>query len=470
MAMNIGTRREPLWDYTLVDKDKTTATLSVNHPERRQMVFKADKYWEGEGGTYACIVPDDDGYKFYYDGSGRHTYDPYTLKLNENCAVSCYVNTPDGVHFERENLGIYGDTNVILKDTWETRCGFMVFKDKNPLCPPEERYKGVQRIEKGGGDFTKSGALATFVSADGIHFTEKEITIDEQGKFDSANVAFYDKEDGLYKIIHRDFENGNIRALRLRTSKDFKNWDDRGFFKYDDGQTIQMYTNNVQKYRRAPHVYIGLPVRYVERLKWNENYDYLPDKEYRASKCYEPNYPRWGLALTDSLFMTSRDGVNWHRFDEAFCDGGYEKSGRWLYGDGYFAYGMIDGEDEHYLYSFEKGTSDAACELWQHAIRFDGFASFKAKYSGAEVVTKPFIFEGNELSINFRTSAAGSIYVVIEDESGNAARSIEIFGNNIDRKVKFNKSLEAFAGKNVTIKFKMRDAEIYSFKFGFKAE
>lgn len=469
MAINIGTRREPLWDYTLVDKEKTTATLSVNRPERKECVFKADKYWEGDGGTYVCIVKDEDGYKFYYDGNGRFPYNPYTLKLNENCIVSCLVKSRDGIHFERENFGIFGDTNIVLKDPMEPRCGFMVFKDESPDCLPEERYKGVQRIEKGGGEFAKSGALATYVSPDGIHFTEKCITIDEQGKFDSANVAFYDKEDGLYKIIHRDFEEGEVRALRFRTSKDFKIWDDRGFFRYDDGKVFQMYTNNVQKYSRAPHIYIGLPVRYVERLKWNENYDYLPDKEYRASKCYEPNYPRWGLALTDALFMCSRDGVNWHRFDEAFADGGYERHGNWLYGDSYFAYGMIDGDDEHYLYTFEKGNGEA-CEIWRHTIRFDGFASFKAPYSGAELTTKQFVFEGDELSINFRTSAAGSIYAEITDDDGNSAKSIEIFGNNVDRRVKFDKPLSEFSGKNVTMKFKMRDAEIYSLKFDYASK
>lgn len=464
MVINIGCRREPLWDYTLVDKEKTTATLSVNHPERRGSIFKADEYWEGGGGTYLCVVKDDGKYRFYYDGNGRAPCNPYTGHLNENSGVVCYAESEDGIHIRRDNLGIYGDNNIILKDPMEPRCGFMVFRDENPDCPPEERYKGITRYERGNrGNFAECGALITLVSGDGIHFTEKGVTIDERGKFDSANVAFFDSEDGIYKIIHRDFEDG-IRALRLRTSTDFKSWDDRGFFKYDDGETFQMYTNNVQKYSRAPHVYIGLPVRYVQRGDWTENYSQLPSPEYRRGKMYKPYFTRCGLAVTDCLFMTSRDGVNWHRFDEAFADAGYEASDNWIYGDAYFGYGMIDGDGEHYLYTFEK-ENHVANHIVLHAIRFDGFASFKAPFSGALVETRPFIFEGDSLSINFRTSAAGSIYVTLSDECGNCVRSCEIFGNSVDRRVPFGVDISSFVGKPVTLKFEMKDAEIYSFKF-----
>lgn len=463
MAINIGTRREPLWDYTLVDKDKTTATLSVNHPVKQEVVFTAGKFWEGGAGTYSCVINDDGKLRLYYDGNGRYTYNQHSKHLNENSTVVCYAESEDGIEFKRSVLDIYGDNNIILKDPMEPRCGFMVFRDDNPNCKPEERYKGITRYEKGNrNDFKQCGALMTLVSSDGIHFTDKGVTIDERGKFDSANVAFWDKEDGLYKIIHRDFENG-LRALRLRTSTDFENWDDRGFFKYDDGENFQMYTNNVQKYSRAPHVYIGLPVRYVERLEWTENYDRLPDVEVRKAKMYRPHYIRTGTAITDCLFMTSRDGLNWHRFDEAFYDGGYESTGNWLYGDGYFTYGIIDGDGEHYLYSFDKSNLRAN-QLVRYTIRFDGFASFKADYKGAVVETKPFVFDGDELSLNFRTSAAGSIYATLSDEEGNSIRSYEIFGNNVDRRV-FCGELDSFKGKNVTLKFEMADAEIYSFKF-----
>ena len=39
MAINIGNRREPLWDFFLVDEEKTTATLSVNKLQELGPVF-----------------------------------------------------------------------------------------------------------------------------------------------------------------------------------------------------------------------------------------------------------------------------------------------------------------------------------------------------------------------------------------------------------------------------------------------
>ena len=112
--------------------------------------------------------------------------------------------------------------------------------------------------------------------------------------------------------------------------------------------------------------------------------------------------------------------------------------------------------------NLEKG---APSRLMRYSIRQDGFASFKAPYSGATLVTKPFVFEGDSLLINFRTSAAGNVYITLRDEDGNEAKSCELFGNAIDRRVSFDKPISDFAGKAVRMEFKMSDAEMYSFKF-----
>ena len=59
------------------------------------------------------------------------------------------------------------------------------------------------------------------------------------------------------------------------------------------------------------------------------------------------------------------------------------------------------------------------------------------------LVTKPLIFEGSELRLNFSTSAYGYIYVSVLDDNGNAlsdGESVEVFGDNIDRRVIFPES------------------------------
>ncbi|MBR6499617.1 MAG: hypothetical protein IKT23_08035, partial [Clostridia bacterium] len=108
--------------------------------------------------------------------------------------------------------------------------------------------------------------------------------------------------------------------------------------------------------------------------------------------------------------------------------------------------------------------------LNRYEIRKDGFACYMADGYEKELVTKPLVFDGSELHLNFATSAFGYIYVSVLDENGNelsGGESVEVFGDNIDRRVVFPEgfALEAFAGKAVRLRFRMRDAKLFSMKF-----
>ena len=51
-------------------------------------------------------------------------------------------------------------------------------------------------------------------------------------------------------------------------------------------------------------------------------------------------------------------------------------------------------------------------------LRIDGLTSLNAPYSGGQMVTKPFIFKGEQLDINYSTSAAGHIAIEIQNADG----------------------------------------------------
>ena len=54
------------------------------------------------------------------------------------------------------------------------------------------------------------------------------------------------------------------------------------------------------------------------------------------------------------------------------------------------------------------------------------------------------------------------------DEEGNELegyKSIKIFGDSVERKVKFEKNLADLAGKPVRLKIELHDCDLYSFKF-----
>lgn len=467
MAINIGNRREPLWDYFLIDKECSDAILSVNHPTKGEIVYNFDGPCEGDA-YYPTVTRVGDKWRIYY-GSGQGAKFLDNGKLDESDIHVCVIESEDGINWTRPVVGKYGENNMILKHPTEPRDNLSVFVDTNPSCPKDRRYKGLVRVEDGCKVFAQGGALACYASSDGLNFERVEDASREPGKFDSLNTAYYDEREDVYKLYHRDFLDGK-RAIRYKTSKDFLNWKDEGIITFDDEEKIQLYTNNIKQYNRAPHVQIGFPVRYTERTEWTDNYEQMPDLEFRKSLLDNKDYKRCGLALTDSLFMTSRDGLHWHRFHEAFLAPSEEKPYEWKYGHCYLSHGFVEADNELYFYVVERrrhlgNRIEAPSQLRKYSVRLDGFASFKTDFKGAKVVTRPLIFSGSELSINFKTSAAGSIYVKITDEDGNTAKSIEIFGNNVDRRVAFDQPLSSFAGKSVVIEFEMRDAELYSFKF-----
>ena len=107
-------------------------------------------------------------------------------------------------------------------------------------------------------------------------------------------------------------------------------------------------------------------------------------------------------------------------------------------------------------------------DYYRYTTRLDGFFSWYAKYRGGEILTKPFTFEGSELEINFSSSAFGDITVTVCDENGNELdgyKSIKIFGDSVDRKVRFEKDLKLLENTPVRLRFELHDTDLYSFKF-----
>jgi hypothetical protein len=172
--------------------------------------------------------------------------------------------------------------------------------------------------------------------------------------------------------------------------------------------------------------------------------------------------------------MTSNDGFKFNRRDEAFMTPGVEARDNWWYGDCYTAYGLAETEPEENgapnEISFYMGENYRIknVNFRRYTIRLDGFFSWFAPYRGGEVVTKPITVSGNELHLNFATSALGGVTVTLCDEDGNELdgyQSYTMFGDSVDRLVEFEKPLSDICGKTVRLKIKMRDAHLYSFVF-----
>ena len=139
---------------------------------------------------------------------------------------------------------------------------------------------------------------------------------------------------------------------------------------------------------------------------------------------------------------------------------------------------MQSSPEEMSIY-VERDYTFPSNRLERLTLRTDGFVSVNAGYPGGEFVTKPLLFAGLELLLNYSTSGNGSIRIEIQDAAGYPIPgflledSPVIFGDKIDDPVTWNhpkgrtdtSPLKRLAGKAIRLRFVMRDADIYSLRF-----
>lgn len=489
-VIDLGSRRDLFVDDFLIGTMTGQAGQRLHHPQPREIAITHDAPWEGSGSGYHSVFRDGNLYRMYYK-AWQLTVTPDKVNTGEHSLFTCYAESKDGIHWRKPNLGLFDfrgskANNIVISD------GIVggvrpdgghpaVFRDDNPDAHPAARYKAIVR------SCSPKGLLA-LKSADGLHWSPMAgVPVITDGAFDSQNLAFWDSHAGLYRAYWRYFTAGTadehnwkpagLRAIRTATSKDFIHWENTRDLTYVDSPGEQLYTNQVKPYPRAPHLLIGFPTRYIER-GWSRSLRALPEREHREWRSKASD--RYGMALTEGLFMVSRDGVNFKRWNEAFLPPGIERPGTWNYGQQYISWHLVETKsalegapEELSLYATESYWTGNSSQLRRYTLRLDGFVSIHASMAGGELITKPLAFSGKSLTLNFATSAAGGIRVEIQDAAGKPMAGFglddceELYGDTVAREIswKNNPDLGALAGKPVRLRFALRDADLYSIQF-----
>ena len=486
--VDIGSRLELFVDDFLIERT-SGVELKLQRPRSAGKVLIFDRPWEGNTSFYVSVVKDDDRLRMYFRGSNNSGYmDPGLLKPGEKQVEDHpntigYAESRDGIVWERPSLGLYefqgSRENSIVwldkpGDQTVTDC-MSVFKDGNPAAPDSQRYKAL-----GGSSYP----LIALVSSDGLRWTELQgqKSLIRKGlhrnAFDALNVAFWDSYRGRYSIFFRDSDRGisphslpfdhtagppynyGNRSFKFSTSKDFVNWDMPHWVDFGGAATEHLYTNGTTPYFRAPHIYMAFPKRFQP---WRKRFASTP-------------YP----GASEAVFLTSRDGLHWdRRFMEAFVRPGRDQR-NWTHRNNLVGVGVHPtAPDEISLYVV-RNYNLPSCHVERMVLRTDGFVSVHAGYPGGELVTKPIVFQGENLFLNYATSAAGSIRLEIQDLAGNplAGFALEesplIWGDEIEEKVRWvrthakgtsDRPLRRIAGSPVRLRFVMKDADLYSIRF-----
>jgi hypothetical protein len=423
-VLEIGSRLEPFVDRFLIDRLDNTS-LRLHEPVLAPPMTEPANNME-----YGTVIKDGDLFRLYTrDGRGaKHDGD--------EPEVTRYCESRDGINWTRPKLGLFEidgskDNNVILHEPPFCH-NFSPFLDSRPGVPSEERFKALAGTVKSN--------LAAFVSGDGIHWrklrNEPVITYTKEYAFDSQNVSFWSVSEEKYICYFRHFLDKTLRSVCRTTSTDFVNWTEPVPLRPNfPGEHI--YTTLTHPYFRAPHIYIATPTRF---------------------------HPDRGES-TDIIFMTARgDGPFDRTFREAFIRPGLDPA-RWGNRSNYAALNVVPtGPNEMSLY---------ATPFRRFVMRTDGFASVRAGADPGGLITHTLRFAGDELVVNYSTSAGGSLRVEIQDESGKPKPGfalddcVTLVGDAVEQPVRWTResSLSSLAGQPVRLRFAMQEADLFAIRF-----
>ena len=475
--VEIGTRLELFVDHYLIDRLEG-ARLTLGRPEPAGTVLKADQPWEGPFNFGYEVIRDGGIYRLFYRGWSE-----------DDSVVVCYAESRDGVRWEKPNLGLVDvagtrENNVValMDETGLSPLSSLYpFVDSRPGVPASERVKGIRAILQSKEPFLMHVYL--YGSKDWFRWSrlreEPIIATGIRNAFDASNYFFWSQTEGLYVCYFRYMVSrptgssaAGLRSVQRATSRDLIHWSEpKGMTYSDTGTAIpsdHLYTNNTEPYFRAPHLYVGLAARFMrgQRVVTDAQLDRMQVASQGGNIYYED--------CSDAVLLTTRPGTN--RFDRTFPEAlvrpgpGPEN---WISRTNYPLKGVVQTGPAEMSFFVSRHYAQPSWHIERLTLRLDGFSSVQAPYQGGEMHTKPLVFSGKQLVINYATSAAGSLRVEVQDMEGRPFPGLslsdcpEIIGDEIERPVTWEgrQDLGQLSGKPVRLRFVMKDADLYSMRF-----
>ena len=471
--INIGSRKQLFIDDRFIAESENV-TLTMNPPRKAGIVLRGEHPWEeGWIGGGTTIIEDDGLCRMWYRAHEVGS----RAKLGRQSL--CYATSKDGIHWDKPKLGLAErdgstDNNCLVPG------GGTVFVD--PQAPPEARYKLLHQLHW---PDLERGGMYIYCSPDGLSWT-----LHPERLFpfcpDTTNHAFYDPRIDKFVAYVRTWSPwrkvGRVEmddSLRpwpfTRSEKTRDIWgkdkvpvpsdEVHTAISYDDRdpEITDLYTPAVHIYPWADDAYFAFPSPYL----------HFP----------EPPEGKYGNdGLLDIQLAISRDGVDFERpFRQPYIGLGVdgESDSRCLY----MAIGMIRRGDEIYQYYTGFFHSHGEYVNWPehrgmgaiHRVvqRLDGFVSADAAYTGGELTTPPIVFEGERLELNVNASALGEVRVEIQDSDGKALQGFSaadcdpVHGNHVHEIISWqgDPDVSGLSGKPVQLRFVMRAAKLYGFRF-----
>jgi hypothetical protein len=501
-AIPIGSDLQLMADRTLSGSFSGTASLRLGQPLLKETVIESDTPVDGRAFFISAIYQHEGKYHMLYRGSAR------TKDGRLGGVYLCLATSEDGIKWQKPNLGLVeheGNKNnnlVAYEDGKKVGWSFG-FYDPRPGIPANERVKAFSMRTPPGEKFLRPFIIG---SADGRVWHNVDVKPDLEchwpNAFD-AGTLFWSEAEKAFVAYFRFWENKpgeapqppqpvddwmirgpGVRSVFRATSPDLIKWTKPE--KMDFGNTARehIYECNTAPYFRSPNVYISL----ANRLNPGQRAMTL-EEERKANLLKEttsyittPTYT-FASDANDVVLMVSKPGsLTYDRpFMEALLRPGVEVQ-NWSSRNNYpnrFG-GVIQTSPTEMSFFVTRHHMQNTNHIQRVAMRLDGFASVNAGYNGGEYITKPFTYKGDHLNVNFSTSGVGSIRVEIQEAHLDQPQlygrplpgftledSDPLIGDRIQQTVSWHgkQSLAQYVGKSIRLRFKLVDADLYSFQF-----
>ncbi|MCC6586402.1 MAG: hypothetical protein IT168_06765 [Bryobacterales bacterium] len=488
-------------------------TLTVN-PARAtgEKLVLPDAPWERDAklGSYCTVVDEGGKVRLWY---GVMAGVPEPGKNPPFMGVG-YAESTDGIHFRKPRLGLVEwngskDNNLVMPHDPKllTVGGGSVWRDDNPSCPPERRYKSWCKVYPKPGSGLR-GPHRVWYSADGLKWFLDERRVTGLRAADTQPSWFWDPRAKRYVGYSREWVREKAgfgaRMASYNESDDLINWDSMTMAIEPDERDMAamppLFINPARMQVKGEDI---LPLRGERKegdrvgddqvLTPTSPIDFYGPGVFPYQGVYValiPVFYHWsgsGLhaspSTSDIQLAVSRDGRHFSRpggrapFIRTGTAGSFDS--KWIYP----ILRPVERNGELSIYYF--GTNhnhaskvDPAAEKEEAAVtratlRLDGFVSADAAYEGGWFLTPAMRFTGSRLELNIDTGAGGWARIELLDETGkpmpgytiDAADELNINSTRAVASWEGKSDLSALSGKPIRMRVKMRAAKLYAFQF-----
>ena len=481
---DVGTAAQLFVDRLVVrDSQRVWFTQHQGRKHPGNPVLKPDRPWEGwRTEIFGSVLFDEEEgvFKMWYlpeEGPGGSYFDDPN--------VTCYAVSRDGVEWQKPLVGTLKSKNGKPHNAVAHIHQASVLKD--PRDPdPARRFKCI-------GWSSQPRGYNTFVSPDGLNWTR----FPDQPIAPGSDVmtGFWDPGREMYVAfpkINPVVRGHHRRQFATIVSKDFVHWTEPvhsfSVDLRDDAGTLARI-EQVRPILDRPDDPLLMRT------------EYYGIGAYAAESCTLAfpwmftvnNNARWGNqeGPEEIQLAVSRDLIHWERpfrtplieigeLDQ--WDASYHttaatairvKDEIWLY---YSGANYTHGSPPVYRKEFEDGRPTGRKTHYSAAIGLvtwplDRFVSADAGSDGGVLTTIPLRHCGDRLEINAATKPGGLIVVELLDAGGRPLEGIPqsepMTGDDLRHVVRFNgqTDVSSLRGKPVTLRFQMKNAELYSFAF-----